>query len=93
MTIGHLLLPTARAWPLVHALLPAFVYSFGLWSAGRRPTWALALRGLLVVAAVAGSLTAVHAWLPLPLWARTSASYLVPLLVTLAAARPARVRA
>ena len=84
VSLGHALLPDAWWWPLVHAALPASVFSLSAWMSGhRRVTGALLLRGLITVFVVATAFTLANDVLGISRSSAVIANYLVPLCVSL----------
>ena len=88
VSVGHELAPGAPWWPLVHAVLPAAVFTFGAWGAGHRVvSMRLVLRGAATVAAVAISFTIINDAGALVPWARIALNYVVPFAVSTIGAR------
>lgn len=88
VSLGHELAPGASWWPLVHAVLPAAVFTFGAWGAGHRVLSSrLVARGVATVVVVAISFTIINDAGALAPWARIALNYVVPLAVSTIGAR------
>jgi hypothetical protein len=84
VSLGHHLAPGAAWWPVVHFLLPVIVFSLSAWKAGNRTlTSRLALRGIVTVAVVGISFTAINTVWTLGPSIRVVLNYVVPFVVSM----------